>query len=60
MGIDKSNPFEREGDEVELYREFGSGGRKIEFETDKGAAEGLSPASYGIGKPGGGATVNDS
>ena len=59
MGIDKSNPFEREGDEVELYREFGSGGRKIEFREDEGAAEGVSPAQKGIGTPGSGATVND-
>lgn len=59
MGIDKSNPFEREGDEVELYRHFGSGGREIDFQTDKGAAEGLSPVSYGIGKAGDGAPVDD-
>lgn len=59
MDIDKSNPFERSGDEVELYREYGSGGRTITFETDPGVKEGTSPAQEGIGKPGQGAPTND-
>lgn len=57
MGIDKSNPFERSGDEVELYREYGSGGRKITFQDDPGVKEGTSPAQDNIGKPGDGAPV---
>lgn len=59
MGIDKSNPFSREGDEVELYREYGSGGRKITFENDPGVKEGTSPAQAGIGKPGQGGLTSD-
>lgn len=57
MGIDKSNPFERSGDEVELYREYGSGGRDIRFQDIEGVKEGTSPAQENIGKPGDGAPV---
>lgn len=59
MGIDKSNPFERSGDEVELYREYGSGGRKITFNEEKGVEEGTSPAQEGVGKAGQGGLVSD-
>ena len=58
MGIDKSNPFERSGDEVELYREYGSGGRKITFQDIPGVKEGVSSAQEGIGEATQGAPVS--
>lgn len=60
MGIDKSNPFERSGDEVELYREYGSGGQIITFREEKGVAEGKAVSDEDIGAAGSGAPRNPS
>jgi hypothetical protein len=56
--VDESNPFSRSGDEVELRREYGSGGRKISTEPMKspGVSEG-TVVEPKIGKPGDGATL---
>lgn len=48
-----------ERDNNDVFIEYGSGGRKITFNEEKGVEEGLSPVSYGIGKPGQGGLVSD-
>lgn len=42
MGIDKSNPFDREPGDIGI--DYGPGGRDIEVKTEPGVAEGVPAA----------------